>query len=254
MIYIVTSKISECIKQWSKDARQRKSMKEQFWSITSKRSGCTKRWESWEGRSPKPQGRQRQGSSPESEFMKVHKVDRKHNSKKKNLQGKRRRKSNLTNRSVEFVVKGAQETEDSLQRPHTSKYSSYISWVRSWVCVRDILSYPLWIYLSRQRKICHLLPLFWSWSSWEAERKEQRRGWRRWLQGWTWCWWRRSRGELGSTCFIATFLLGNFLFGLWVNIFIGTFLLGNFLFVLWVHFLLQLFNGAFRIFRPGVII
>ena len=60
-------KISGCIKQWSKDARQRKSMKEQFWSFTSKRSGCIERWESWEGRSPKPQGRQRQGSSPESD-------------------------------------------------------------------------------------------------------------------------------------------------------------------------------------------
>ena len=59
------------------------------------------------------------------------------------IDGKRRRKSNLTNRSVEFVVKGAQETEDSLQRPHTSKYSSYISCVRSWVCVRDISSNPL---------------------------------------------------------------------------------------------------------------
>ena len=87
--------------------------------------------------------------------MKVHKVDRKHNNNETNfIDGKRRHKSNLTNRSVEFVVKGAQETEDSLQRPHTSKYSSYISWVRSWVCVRDILSYPLWIYLSRQREVC----------------------------------------------------------------------------------------------------
>ena len=60
--------------------------------------------------------------------MKEHKVNRKHSNNKTNLiDGKRCHKSNLTNRSVEFVVKGAQETKDSLQRPHTSKYSSYIS-------------------------------------------------------------------------------------------------------------------------------
>ena len=84
--------------------------------------------------------------------MKVHKVDRKHKTKKENfIDG---HKSNLTNRSVEFVVKRAQKTEDGLQRPNTGKYSSYISWVRSWVCVRDILNNPLCIYLSRQREIC----------------------------------------------------------------------------------------------------
>ena len=60
--------------------------------------------------------------------MKEHKVNRKHNNNKTNfIDGKRRHKSNLTNRSVEFVVKGAQETKDSLQRPHTGKYSPYIS-------------------------------------------------------------------------------------------------------------------------------
>ena len=93
--------------------------------------------------------------------MKEHKVDRKHNNNKTNfIDGKRRHKSNLTNRSVEFVVKRAQETEDSLQRPHTGKYSSYISWARSRVCVRDILNNPLWIYLSRQREICWRSPTF----------------------------------------------------------------------------------------------
>ena len=90
--------------------------------------------------------------------MKVHKVDRKNNTNKANfIDG---HKSNLTNRSVEFVVKRAQKTEDSLQRPHTSKYSSYISWAKSRVCVRDILNNPLCIYLSRQKEICWRSPTF----------------------------------------------------------------------------------------------
>ena len=60
--------------------------------------------------------------------MKEHNVDIKQNNNKTNfIDGKRHHNSNLTNRSIEFVVKGAQKTEDSLQRPHTGKYSSYIS-------------------------------------------------------------------------------------------------------------------------------
>ena len=160
--------------------------------------------------------------------MKVHKLERKHNKNKTNfIYGKRLHKSNLTNRSVEFVVKGAQETEDSLQRPHTSKYSSYISCVRSWVCVRDISSNPLWIYLSRQREICWRSATFSHYFGHGApERLREKNSEEVEEDG--------CKDELGAggeeveeswgeNIFFATFLLGNFYSDFRSTFFIATF-------------------------------
>ena len=173
--------------------------------------------------------------------MKEHN-DIKHNNNKTNfIDGKSSYKSNLTNRSVEFVVKRAQEPEDSLQRPHTGKYSSYISWARSRVCVRDILNNPLWIYLSRQREICWRSPTFSDYFGHGApERLGEKNSKEVEEDG--------HEDELGAGGEEVEESWGQ-------NFFHCHFLIGElFIRTLGHHFLLRLFNGAFRIFRLGVII